>query len=140
MPIGGFIRLVVMALAETGGARNIGIAAVRISAAVLCAISLIVLATAAIGCAVAALWIYATPYVGPDGAPLVAAGALLAVCLVLALVARGLLRRKRTASRSTAGPEVLLADATRLFKQHKESVLLAALIAGMVAANGSREP
>ena len=138
MPIGGLIRLVVVTLAETAAVRNLGAAAVRISAAVLCTISIAVFATAAIGCAVAALWIYATPYVGPFGAPLVAAGALLAVCLGLALAARRLLRRKRAAPRSAAEPARLLAEATRLFKDHRGSILLAALIAGTVAAKGIR--
>jgi len=138
MPIGGLIRLVVVTLAEAGGARNLGAAAVRISAAVLCAVSIIVFATAAIGCAVAALWIFAMPYVGSFGAPLVAAGALFAVCLVLALAARRLLRRKRPASGSIFEPEALIGGVTRLFKEHKGSILLAALIAGTVAANGTR--
>lgn len=138
MPIGGLIRLFVITLAETAGARNLGAAAVRISAAVLCAVSIAVFATAAIGCAVAALWIYATPYVGLFGAPLVAAGALLAVCLGLALAARRLLRRRRPASRSIFEPEALIGGAMRLFKDHKGSTLLAALVAGTVAANGTR--
>ena len=138
MQIGGLIRLAVMALVKTGGSRNIAAAAARISAAALCAISIVVLATAAIACTVAALWIYALPYVGTAGAPLVAAGALLATCLVLALAVQRLLERKRAALRSPMDPETLLAEAGRLFKEHKGSILLAALIAGAIAANGRR--
>ncbi len=44
--------------------------------------------TGAMGCAVAALWIFARPHVGPAGAPLVAAGALALVALILVLLAR----------------------------------------------------
>ena len=136
MPIGGLIRLAVMTLVKTGASRNIGAAAARISAATVCAFFISVLAIAAIGCAVAALWIYATPYIGSVGAPLAAAGALLTICLILALAIRRLLERRPAALRSPMDPEALLADAMRLFKEHKGPVLLAALIAGIVAANG----
>lgn len=137
MAIDGLIKIIAMTMAQAR-ARNIAAAAGRIAGAVLCAGFMMMFFVAALGCGVAALWIYALPVVGPVAAPLVAAGALLVACLILMAIARGLLSRKRSASGSAAVPELILAEVTRLFKEHKGSVLLAAFIAGLVAANGSR--
>ncbi len=50
------------------------------------------------------------------------------------------MRRKRLGPDIAAAPEFLLSEATRLFSEHKGAVLLAALVAGMAVANGSRKP
>jgi hypothetical protein len=90
-------------------------------AAFLALIALVAL-LAAIGCAVAALWIYLIPYAGPVGAPLIISGALLVLCVILALAAYLTGRRK---------PKVAGADFATAIKP-----LLEAVIAGF--AMGSR--
>ena len=49
-------------------------------------------------------------------------------------------RHRRQRSDFAVAPEFLLSEATRLFSEHKGAVLLAALVTGMIAANGSRKP
>jgi len=75
--------------------------------------------------------------VGAAGAPLVAAGGLLVFCVVLMAVAHGILRYHRAPS-STAAPGLQLGEAIRLFSENKGTVLLAALVAGLVAGNSGR--
>ena len=90
----------------------------------------------AFACALVALWLYVVPQVGPAGAPLVVAGVLLVMCLVLlAVVQFGLKPRPPPASGFAASE--LITEATRLLNEHKGTVLLAALLAGLVA--GRRE-
>ena len=62
-------------------------------AAVLAAVALAAL-FGALGCGVAALWIYLIPYAGPVGAPAIVAGALLAFSLVLSTAAYFTARHK----------------------------------------------
>jgi hypothetical protein len=70
----------------------------------------------AVGCALAALWLAAVPWVGPAGAPLVVAGVMLAAGLIALAVA------SRLRQPPPAPPKV---DAT--------SLVLAALMAGVAA-------
>ena len=87
---------------------------------------------AAVACGLAALWIYALPHVGAVGAPLVVAGVLVVMVLgMLAVMRYGLKRRAPPAAGLT--PALLQAEATRLLKEHKGSVLVAAVLAGLVA-------
>jgi hypothetical protein len=65
-----------------------------VSAAVCLALIALVALLAAIGCAVAALWIYLIPYAGSVGAPLIVAGILLALCAILSLAAYIMARHK----------------------------------------------
>ena len=80
------------------------------------------------------------PALGPVGAPLVVAASLSIVTLVLATAGWLIVRRSRPRPDVAAAPEFLLSEATRLFSEHKGAVLLAALVAGMAVANGSRKP
>jgi hypothetical protein len=90
-------------------------------AGMVLAIALAVLcATAAAGCLLAALWLYAIPLTGPAGAPLVVAGALL-LASAAALAVATVLRRPRPAPPPPGGTAAML---------------LAALVAGIAA--GSR--
>ena len=86
-----------------------------IALAVLCAI-------AAAGCLLAALWLYAIPFVGLAGAPLVVAGALLLAAAGALAVANRLRRPQPT----PANPGGTMA------------MLIAALVAGIAA--GARRP
>ena len=87
---------------------------------------------AALGCALAALLIYARPILGGAGALLVGAGVLIA----MALAAYGSAwRTEKMRSRSPAvglGGDAFLAAAASLFKQHTGLALAAALLAGVV--------
>lgn len=90
---------------------------------------------AAIACALVALWLYVLPQVGPTGAPLVVAGVLLGMCLALFALVQYRFRPRPPPAAGVA-PSVLIAEATRLLNENKGTVLLAALLAGLVA--GSR--
>lgn len=90
---------------------------------------------AALGCALAGLWIALPPYVGAAGAPLVVAAALSALCLVALALARD---RRKSAPPPPAMPSELLASSLETFKSNKGAGLLAALLAGLVA--GGRDP
>ena len=138
MTIDGLLRLATMAAAASAKVGDIGGTTGRITAAAVCASLAAVSAIAAGGCAVAALWLFAIPYVGAAGAPLVAAGGLLVFCVVLMAVARGIVRYNRRAPSSTAAPGLQLGEAIRLFSENKGTVLLAALVAGLVAGNSGR--
>ena len=65
-----------------------------VSVAACLAVIALVAGLAAIGCAVAAVWIYLIPYAGPVGAPLIVAGILLALCVILSIAACYTARRK----------------------------------------------
>jgi hypothetical protein len=138
MTIDGLLRLATIAAAASGKAGGVGRAIGRVTAATLCASLAAVSVIAAGGCAAAALWLFAIPHVGAAGAPLVAAAGLLVFCVVLMVVARGILRYRRSASRSTAASGSRLEAALRLFSENKGTVLLAALVAGLVAGNSGR--
>ena len=114
------------ALARGGAAA--GVYALAALFAVLAAIA----AMAAAGFGLAALWFAVLPHVGLAGAALILAGVLVAACLGLALLARGVVRRHRR----QAGPgleEEAVAAATQAFNDNKAAMLLAALVAGMNA-------
>jgi hypothetical protein len=66
----------VVALLQIGLARGVA-AAARITVMAACGALAVIAALCAIGCAVAALWIAVLPSLGPAGAALAAAGALL---------------------------------------------------------------
>ena len=89
-----------------------------------------------LGCLTAALWIAALPYVGPAGAPVVAAVAL----ALVAVAAIAVLQRNAppTAPQPIPAPAVndvaqLLDLATLMTRTDKVPMLLAALLAGAVA-------
>jgi hypothetical protein len=139
MTIDGVLRLATMAAAASGKTGSIGAKTGRMTAAALCASLAAVSAIAAGGCAAAALWLYAIPHVGAAGAPLVAAGGLLIFCVVLMIVARGILHYRRRAYSSAAVPGLQLEEVLRLFSENKGTVLLAALVAGLAAGNSGRK-
>ena len=72
-----------LALAEQGAVRRGRQAAAQmayIAAAIMVAAGC---AAAAVACGLAALWIYALPWVGAAGAPLIVAGVLLVLCVAV---------------------------------------------------------
>ncbi len=109
-----------------------------ITALALAAIALPLL-LAAIGCAVAALWIYAEPMLGPIGTPAAAAALFLLLAIILLAVARSLLRRPIPPSAVPAvDPAAALAEISAVVSRHKGAALAAALVAGLVAGTQDR--
>jgi len=137
--MGSLIKLAIWALIESGRAGSARAATIRATAAALCAGLAVMLALAAFGSAATALWIVVLPSLGPVGAPLVVAASLSIVTLILAMAGWLIVRRNRPRPDVAAAPEFLLSEATRFFSEHKGAVLVAALVAGMAAANGSRK-
>ncbi len=91
-----------------------------------------VFAIGAVGCISASVWIYALPLVGPVGAPLVVAGLLLVIGLAAFLAPR--LGREPVVPPPPVPaitPELVLAEATHLLRDHKLPVLLGALLVGL---------
>lgn len=66
-------------------------------------------------------------------------GALLILFLVLLAVTRGIFRRPRRDNHSGVARELIIAEATHLFKEHKGAMLLVALVVGMIAGNVRQE-
>jgi hypothetical protein len=128
----------IMAFVRSGAAVAIASSAERMAKAALGAIVAAVLVAASVVCALAALWIWEVPRLGPAGAPLVVAGILFVVGLVALGVMQHTLRAGRPSSHSYPAPDLLLADAMHLFKDHKGTVLMAALIAGLMAGRNEK--
>jgi hypothetical protein len=127
-----------MAIARRGLAETIGMAPGQLAMAAVCGIVAAILMMASVGCVATALWIWEVPRLGPVGAPLVVAAAFLVVCLAALALARHALRPRRTESSFDATAALLLAEATRLLKEHKGAVLTAAFIAGLDAGRKGR--
>ncbi len=94
-------------------------------------------AVAIIACCLTSLWIYSLPRVGPVTAPLIVAGVLVVLCLALLGTLRGLRRAPRVANPIDVLPALVLVETRRVMAAHGGTMLLAALLAGLVA--GSRE-
>jgi hypothetical protein len=131
------IRLAV-ALAESSAVSLARQATARTARVLAAAAAAAGCAIAAVACVLAALWIYALPHVGAIGAPLVVAGVLLVMCLAVLMLMRYRLKRRPAPPAAGAAPALLLAEATRLFKEHKGPVLMAALLAGLVAGRNGK--
>lgn len=133
-PMGDLVKLVVAA-AEASSRRPastcVACAAVGTVAGTLCAI-------AAVACGLAALWIYVQPHMGAVGAPLVVGGVLVALCLAMLMLVRYGLTPRQASKPATGAPALLLADVTRLVKDNKGPVLMAALLAGLLAGRGEK--
>jgi hypothetical protein len=138
--MGRLIELAAWLLIESGGGGSARAATIRMTAVALCAGLVAALMLAALGCVATALWIFTLPSLGPVGAPLVVAAALSTVILVLAMAAWLIMRHSRRRPNPTVVPQLLLSQASQYFNEHKGVVLLAAVVAGMVAANGGRKP
>jgi hypothetical protein len=108
-----------------------------VSAVILTIIAAIT-ATAAIIFAFVALWAFAVPMVGRSGAALIMAGVLLALSIT-ALVVRHFMARTKPAGRDASMDiEALLASTESFVKKHKSSVLVAAFVAGLLAAGETK--
>ena len=129
--MGDLIKLALL-IAEGASGRKGEQATAKVASIAVTTVAAACCGCAAIACALAALWLYVLPLVGPTGAPLVVAGVLLVMCLALTVVLRHELRPRPPPPPGIA-PSVLLAEATRLLNENKAAVLMAALLAGLVA-------
>jgi hypothetical protein len=133
------LRLVVMALGRTGMGERIAAASYRAAVAGLCLVLGGLALFAALVCAGVGVWLFAASQIGSVGASVVVAGTLLVVGLILMITARHVVRRKPAPPPTNAAiSSQLLQETAELFKAHKEAMLLAALIAGIVAETSQR--
>jgi Na+-driven multidrug efflux pump len=112
--------------------RELGTAAAAISIAVICAIG-------AIGCVAAAIWIFSERSLGPGGAALVTAAALLVPGIVVLIAYRSKPAARPVASGFSKELELaslVAAEGKRLMREHKTPVLLAAFLAGLAVTEG----
>lgn len=121
-----------LTLVENAAVRHIRQPIARMAYVVTFALMAIGCAIAGIGCGLAALWIYALPHVGAVGAPLVVSGVLLAMSLVMLMVAR-YTSGARSAPPKDPDLESVISEAMKLLKEHKNSVLLATFLTGLIA-------
>lgn len=128
----------VLAMAEGGvvrrarrAIRRAGLLAAFGAAAIFCLIG-------SLAFALVALWIYLAPQVGAVVAPLILAGILLLLCLVLLAAMRFGRKSVPISHQADDASALLLAEVTKLLKEHKGSVLAAALLAGLVAGQTGR--
>lgn len=125
----------------------------RIVPATLCTIAGAVLAAAAIGCGIAALWIYAQTYLGAAAAAAISALVLLFMALALFGTAFLYSRRKpqpsgidslaalapQIATQVAGTAERLKDEVAKLPKEHGVTLLMAALLAGLAAEQSLRK-
>jgi hypothetical protein len=130
------IRLA-LALATAGDKPRTCRATARFVGAAAACVAAGACAVAALACALAAIWIFARPHVGAAGAWAIVTGILLAKSLALLALSRYCLKPRPT---PPAGADVplLVTEATRLVRDNKAPVLLAALLAGLIAGRGER--
>jgi len=138
--MGGIVRLALAVLDEvTMLARARERASRVVVAAILLTLMAMVIA-ASLGCAIAGLWIWLLPIVGPWGAPLICAGTLALIAAALACGGYCLARSRnglqsRTGTLTTA---IESGDFAPLLHEHKWILLALAALSGMASAEKSR--
>jgi hypothetical protein len=136
----GLVKLALMVLSEMQAANRIRAGATRTTAAAACFAFAVIAGTAAVGCGVAAVWIYLIPEVGPVTAAFLSGALLLVIALILVAVARNLVTNNAPTRPAPADgtADALLGDIQGLFQRHKAPSLLAALLAGLAAGSSRR--
>ncbi|MET4807579.1 hypothetical protein [Limibacillus sp. MBR-115] len=86
---------------------------------------------AAVGFGLAAIWFAALPYLGAAGTSLILAGILSILSGIFSAIVWTNVRRRQHRSESNVDGSLLAA--AQIFKDHKEAMLLAALVAGLSA-------
>ena len=139
--MGGIVKLALTVLAEITALSRARKRAPRVAVAVLLLVLTSMMVAASFGCAVAALWIWLLPLVGPWGAPLICAGVL---ALIAAALAGGgyWLTRNRGALQTGAGTlaaAIESGDFAPLIHEHKWLLLALAALSGAATAEKSRK-
>lgn len=131
---GAHLGALLNALAKNGVAKiaaPVRNSAIKAGAAIFAGL----LALAAIGCVTTAIWIFAVPYLGAAGAALIAAAYLLLAGLGVIGIATWTASTPIAANRATQTPLIM----NQLFVEQKATLLMAALVAGMMAAESQRK-
>ena len=126
------IKVALMILTDRPSRQGLG---TRITTGALCTGFALITLAAGVACGLAGLWIYLIPVVGPVGAALWIAAILLFVSAMMMLVARAMFTAGEVDDDDEAPAlgEELLSGLLEGFSENKTSVLLAALVAGLVA-------
>ena len=95
---------------------------------------------AAVGCAAAALWIFAIPTLGQAGAAAAASGLFVLLGLLIIAIAAWLLRGTKPSRVILPSQTLPLVEAGQLFKDHKSAAIVGAIVTGMLLAEGRRRP
>ena len=127
-----------LGLCVRNGAATIAVPIRREAMKAGAALVAVLLALAAAGCVAAAIWIFAVPYVGSAGAALISAAYLLLAGLMTLLISSWVLKKEtRPVAENLAAQTPLIMN--QLIVEHKGTLLVAALVAGMMAAESQRK-
>ncbi|HYL32898.1 MAG TPA: phage holin family protein [Stellaceae bacterium] len=132
--MGGIVNLALAILAEITTFERIRKRAPRIATAVLLVVLAFAVVAGGFGCAVAALWIWLLPVVGPWGAPLICAGVL--ILMAGGLIGGGycLARSRPKTVNSTLATAIESGDFAPLIHEHRWLLLTLAALSGAAAA------
>lgn len=139
--MGGIVKLALAVLAEITALSRARKRAPRVAVAALLLTLTSMMVAASFACAMAALWIWLLPLVGPWGAPLICAGVLALVAVALAgcgyWLARG--RGGLQSGPGTLATAIETGDFAPLIHEHKWLLLALAALGGAVSAEKSRK-
>ncbi|MDE1902770.1 MAG: hypothetical protein KGI46_02825 [Alphaproteobacteria bacterium] len=139
--MGGIVKLALAVLAEITALSRARKRAPRVAVAALLLTLTFMMVAASFACAMAALWIWLLPLVGPWGAPLICAGVLALVAVALAgcgyWLARG--RGGLQSGPGTLATAIETGDFAPLIHEHKWLLLALAALGGAVSAEKSRK-
>lgn len=135
------LRSVILAILSAGAGQSTETSPRRLALATLWGAATAILATAGLGCAALALWIWQIPQLGPIGASLTVSALLFAAALAGLGALRGVLATPPAKPSPLAAGSLapLLGEAQRLFNEHKGAALVVALLAGLAMERHERE-
>jgi hypothetical protein len=122
-------------LLRLGAAGGLQAASRRIGLMLFYAVLAAIAAIAAIGCAIAAIWLALLPAIGPVWTPLVIGAVLAGATAILVLLISS---RPRGGRRSDGEDPAALLSA--ILRDHKTSLILGAALAGMLAGSDLMRP
>jgi cytochrome c biogenesis protein CcdA len=124
------LRLV-LAIAEGRAAEAMHRALGRAAFIAAAGVVVVCCAIGAVGCALAALWIFAAQRVGEVWAPLIVSALLAVIGILLAASMRS--RKRRVPPAMDIDHAVVIAELAELVRENKVSTVLAAFLAGLTA-------
>ena len=126
-------------LLRLGAAGSLQAASRRMGLMLLYVLLAAIAAIAALGCAIAGIWLALLPAIGPVWTPLLIGAALagIAAILVLLVTRRSPRRTGLGGSGDGVDPAALL---SAIFRDHKTSLLLGAALAGLLAGSDLTRP
>lgn len=139
--MGGIVKLALSVLAEIAALSRARKLAPRVALAALLLTLTTMMAAASFGCAIAALWIWLLPLVGPWGAPLICAGVLALITAALAGSGYWLARSRGglQTGTGTLAAAIETGDFAPLIRDHQWLLLALAALSGAVSAERSRK-